>query len=103
MKFISSKSEVLEAIRQKEERALDAVGLFVVGRAKLNAPYITGLLRKSIDHKVEDTSVIIGSDVQYAEEVEVGTRTKKAKPYLEPAVMKNVSQIKKLIEDYLKD
>jgi HK97 gp10 family phage protein len=81
-------------------RALTQIGLYVEGEAKLRCPVDTGNLRGSIDNKVieSDLSVIVGTNVEYALNVEKGTRRQRAKPYLTPAVEENINNIRTIVE-----
>lgn len=93
------------------KRALIAGGLLIQNRAKANAPYITGNLRRSIHiggaeelnpegaNVSERTqtpvpepevgkygvAVYVGTDVEYAAPVELGTARRPPHPYLRPA------------------
>lgn len=59
-------------------------------QAKANAPYRTGRLRASISSTLDVQRGrlvgIVGSDVDYAGFVELGTRYMRAQPYLRPAL-----------------
>lgn len=103
MKFKSYRKQITDKLTKKEEMALKAIGLFVEGEAKLRSPVDTGNLRSSIDHKVQDTSVAIGTNTEYAIFQEKGSRFQPAQPYLEPSVMQNRNKIKSLAEQYLKE
>jgi len=48
-----------------------------------------------------DDSVYIGTNVEYAEYVELGTSRQKAKPYLKPAVENHTDTYKKIIKQTL--
>lgn len=77
--------DVKSAYEQARERSLEKIGLVAEGYAKKACPVDTGRLRNSITHEVEDKNVYIGSNVEYAPDVELGTRKQKAKPFLKPA------------------
>jgi HK97 gp10 family phage protein len=102
-RFTSYKKQVVNAITEAEKTALEAIGLFVEGEAKLRTPVDTGNLRSSLDHKVDESkkAVHIGTNVEYAAFVEKGTRYQKEQPYLTPAVEENIDKIKKITEEYL--
>lgn len=103
MKYQSYKKDILKEIQQKRKVALEAIGQYVEGEAKTNAPVDTGLLRSSIDHKTTEDRSIIGTNTEYAGFVEKGTRYQKAQPFLEPAVTKNINNIKHIAEKHLKE
>jgi HK97 gp10 family phage protein len=92
--------EVKEAAEDAILRALETVGLFVEGEAKLRAPVDTGRLRNSITHEVvpDELAVYIGSNVEYAPYQEYGTSKMKAHPYLHPAITQNMGTIKDIIK-----
>ena len=96
--FESNLPMVEAMLDQVKQNALRKIGFLVEGRAKLNAPVDTGVLRGSIRHNVNGDSVVIGTDVEYALVVEKGSSRHQAQPYLTPAVEDNVSLIKQIIE-----
>ena len=100
MKFKSNKKEILDKMKITKEQALEAIGQTVENTAKQLVPVDTGILRASISHEQKDTSVTIGSNVDYAVYIEKGTRHQAAKPYIEPAVNNNRGQIKGIVEKY---
>lgn len=100
-----------QADGQTLKRALVAGGLLIQNQAKANAPYITGNLRRSIhiggaedlnpeganvsERTLEPVpepeigkyaaAVYVGTDVEYAAPVELGTARRPPHPYLRPA------------------
>ena len=103
IRFIDRSSEVLRALTEKEREVLEQIGMFVDDEATENAPVDTGRLRNSITHEVEGRYAIIGSNVEYAPHVELGTSRSKAQPFLRPAVEENFDEIRKIIEKGLKN
>jgi HK97 gp10 family phage protein len=108
--YQSYRNQVLQALTQRENAALEAIGLFVEGEAKLRCPVgvytngrVGGNLRGSIDHKVVESekAVHTGTNVEYAIFVEKGTHKQREQPYLTPAVEENISKIKRITEQYL--
>ena len=83
-------------------RALEKVGLTAEGYAKMKCPVDTGRLRNSITHEVNNETVYIGTNVEYAAYVEMGTVNTRAQPFLRPAVSNHGSVYRSLIEDELK-
>ena len=51
---------------------------------------------------VPEGTVVVGTNVEYAAYVEMGTSRSQPYPYLKPAVEGNKETIKKVLEDYLK-
>ncbi len=62
----------------------------VESAAKRGAPVDTGRLRSSITHEIDDAGdrivARIGTDVDYAPHVELGTSRMSARPFLRPAL-----------------
>ena len=93
--------EVLKGISDAVERALTRIGLSAEGYAKKECPVDTGNLRNSITHEVVQSEkvVYIGTNVEYAAYVELGTTGTKAKPYLKPAAAEHSAVYKRIIEE----
>lgn len=90
VRFEDHSQEVLDAMGEAKERVLETIGLKAEGYAKKLCPvgtvestgvkgYRGGTLRNSITHQTDKDSAIVGSNVEYAPYVELGTG-----PYFEP-------------------
>lgn len=126
----NNKDIVLDALDEAVERALMAVGNNAANYARNNAPTETGRLKNSITHVMEgDNTVIIGTNVEYAPYVELGTgihatngngrktpwsykdeegnwhRTsgQVAHPYLRPAINDHMDEYKRIVENELRN
>lgn len=64
---------VKEAFEAAIMRGLEKCGLTAEGYAKRLCPVDNGTLRNSITHQVDDHDVLIGSNLEYAPYVELGT------------------------------
>lgn len=95
--------EIAEAIARQTAAALETVGLLAEGYAKRKCPVDTGRLRNSITHTVDGTMLeaYIGTNVEYAPHVELGTRHQDAQPFLRPAAQDHGSQYRRVIHDAL--
>ena len=114
--LISNADEVKEALEEQIEAALVAIGLAAETNAKkeittavYDTPespnYVrTGRLRNSLTHAVipKEKAVLIGTVVEYAPFVELGTTTMPPRPYLRPAINNHVAEYKALAEAALK-
>lgn len=70
--------------------------------AKKECPYDTGRLRGSITTNIISTySGEVGTNVEYAEYVEYGTRYQSAHPYFEPAVEKNEEKFNDALDEII--
>lgn len=114
----SNRKLIEQASDRAIERALEAIGLQCEGyavdelnRAKLHAdgsirPNVdTGRLRASITHEVRpsEQAVYVGTPVEYAAYVEMGTSRSRPYPYLKPAVMNHVDEYRDMAEQFLKN
>lgn len=80
---------------------LDRIGSAIEQHAKEYVPVRTGNLRDSITHVVDGRSVAVGTNVEYAAYVELGTSTQPARPYLIPAVTNHVDEIRAIATESL--
>lgn len=109
VQFTDNSKKVLEAMQHAAVRALEKCGLTGEGYAKKNLTknksVDTGNLRNSITHEVNESeqAAYIGTDVEYASYVEMGTIKQKAKPYLKPAVADHAQTYRKIIEGEMKN
>lgn len=99
--FNDNTEEVLNAMRGSIERALTRIGLSAEGYAKKECPVDTGNLRNSITNEVvqSEKAVHIGTNVEYAAYVELGTVRTKAQPYLRPAATEHSGVYKRILEE----
>ena len=102
--YKDNSKEVSDNIKAALLRGLEKCGLTAERFAKKLAPYDTGNLRNSITHEVDDgePAVYIGTNVEYAPYVCLGTIHMKAQPFLKPAVADHANKYRKIIEDELK-
>ena len=113
MDFKIEENNIPKALTESDEsvtRALEMIGLKAEKYAKALAPVDTGNLRNSITHQVraEEHAVHIGTNVEYAPYVELGTKnktggTKMAKrPYIVPAIEDHVGEYRQIATNELK-
>ena len=102
--FESHLGEFLDALPEQIEQALIAIGMTAETHAKEECPVDTGRLRNSITHDVEmsEQAAYIGSNVEYAAYVELGTSKMAPRPYLRPAAENHSSEYKSIVESALK-
>lgn len=81
--------------------ALEKIGLMAEGYAKKKCPVDTGNLRNSITHQVDGDAVYIGTNVEYAPYVELGTSRQKAQPFLRPAASEHGAQYRQVLKNAL--
>lgn len=84
--FKSYAKDVLSAEQKAKQMALEIIGGKAESYAKKLCPVDTGRLRNSITHQQYDENTeVIGTNVEYAPFVELGTTRMGARPYLRPA------------------
>lgn len=128
--------DVLESLKGDVERALTMIGIKAEKYAKALCPvgtpestgikgYRGGTLRNSITFEVQDDSLVVGSNVEYAPYVELGTGPNFTPPpdwieistppgsgvgsgyvrprkFLQPAIIDHISEYGDIIENELK-
>lgn len=105
VKINDNSKEVSKAIKSALLKGLETCGLVAEGYAKKLAPVDTGNLRNSITHEVDDgePAAYIGTNVEYAPYVCLGTIHMKAQPFLKPAVNDHKDEYRKILENSLKN
>lgn len=107
--FISHAKDVLNGMVDAKDKALEIIGGKAESYAKRLCPVDTGNLRNSITHQQFDESTeVIGSNVEYAPFVELGHFTAAgtkvaAQPFLRPAAENHTSEYKRILEQTLKN
>lgn len=100
-----NREQFKHAFNKALARALEEIGLAAEGYAKRLCPVDTGRLRNSITHvtRYGAKAVYIGTNVEYARYVEMGTSRHKEQPYLRPAAQNHVGQYRAIIENELRN
>ena len=106
--------EVTAQLEKAIEIAMGAVGMEAEGDVKEITPvgtpestgipyYVGGNLRNSIAHQYskEEQAEYIGTVVEYAPYVELGTSKMKARSYLKRGITENIEKYKEILADYI--
>lgn len=106
VKFTDNSDKVKAEMSNRIPIILEALGIEAEGNAvneitKLGA-VDTGRLRGSISHSHDDENAYIGTNVEYAQYVEFGTRRMSARPFLRNGITHYVNDYKRIIEAGLK-
>lgn len=101
VEYTDNSDEVLAALGGAMERALTRIGLQAERYAKEECPVDTGNLRNSITNAVDDKSAYVGTNVEYAPYVELGTSRAKAQPFIKPAATEHSDVYKRIVQDEL--
>ena len=108
---------IKQATTEAIVRALEAIGMQAESYAKLELetpkahkdgttrPNVdTGRLVNSITHTTEgDNTAVIGSNVEYAAYVELGTQKSNPYPYLRPAIENHVQEYSDILKEMLQN
>ena len=100
--YKDNSQRILTAMEKGIKNGLEAIGLTAETYAKQETPVDTGRLRNSISHAVDGEAVYIGSNVEYAPYVELGTSRAKAHHMLQKAATEHSAEYKRLAEDAVK-
>lgn len=103
MIFKDNSADVLVALENAVRLGLEATGMTAEGYAKEKAPVDTGRLRNSVSHMSDGEAVYIGTNVEYAPYVELGTVKMAARPFLKPAVAEHADEYRKIMENAMKN
>ncbi len=101
LKYESNLPEAQRRLEMAKIEVLYAWGQFIQSEATMRAPVQTGALRSSIAYRVleKEGRVVVGSNMEYAPYVELGTSRNKSQPFLEPAIMENHQKLKRIAEE----
>lgn len=105
---------IANAISRGLAKALDRIGAAMQSHAQQLCPVDTGRLRNSITYKLGgggfgfpghgaslgsgDNTITVGTDVEYAAYVELGTSRMAARPYLLPAATEYADEYRRIVE-----
>lgn len=101
--FTDNSAAVLDEMKVKMAAALEAIGGQAEMYAKTDCPVDTGRLRSSISHAVSDDTAYIGTNVEYAPDIEyrdMNHKTGKAH-FLRDAAATHGEEYKKITQDIL--
>lgn len=100
--FISHAKDVLSGMAKAKQQALEVIGGMAESYAKKACPVDTGRLRNSITHaQYDENTEVIGTNVEYAPYVELGTVKMSAKPFLRPAAENHATEYKAVIQSFM--
>jgi len=100
--FNDNSAAVRASLEIAKKRGLEICGEKAESYAKALCPVDTGNLRNSITHFQKDEDEYIGTNVEYAPFVELGTRRMSARPYLRPAAQDHADEYKAIFEAELR-
>ncbi|KKL61386.1 hypothetical protein LCGC14_2195790 [marine sediment metagenome] len=95
-KIIDHSDKVFGETEKRFQKGLAQATLLVERRAKEMCPVDTGTLKRSITHEIGTDNAIVGTNVEYAPFIELGTDKWAGKPFLRPALMASAKAIRRL-------
>ena len=99
VKIIDNTKAIENEMDEKKRIVLSALGETVERYAKESCPFDTGRLRNSITHREDKTTTYIGTNVEYAEEMELNHP--RQSHYLRNAVANHVDELQTLAKKLL--
>ena len=106
IKFTSNVNDILRRMEKGKRNALTAIGLTAETHTKENITadklVDTGRLRNSISHAVDGEAAYIGTNVEYAPYLELGTKKIAAHHYLKRAATEHKDEYKNLTVEAIK-
>lgn len=103
-KLTSHRAEVQAELERRVQAAMTRCAGEMEKHAKRTCPVDTGRLRNSVATEVSEgddsVAAYVGTNVEYAPHVELGTKRMKAQPFLKPAVANHQSAYKRIISSY---
>ena len=106
IKFTSNVNDILRRMEKGKRNALTAIGATAETHTKENITadklVDTGRLRNSISHTVDGEAAYIGTNVEYAPYLELGTKKITAHHYLKRAVTEHKDEYKELAVEAIK-
>lgn len=96
-------AQVEAALNSAIAKAITMIGQQAEGYAKLMCPTDTGRLKNSITNQIDlqENAVCIGTNVEYAPYVELGTRRQDPHPYLKPAASEHGEEYRAILKSCL--
>lgn len=102
IRFTDNSRQVLAEFEARKHRALTAVAHQGVNHAKATCPVDTGRLRGSISPAVSEDSAYIGTNVEYAIFVELGTRKMAPRHFLKNAAEGHRDEYLRILREHMK-
>lgn len=94
--------EVLIEVDRRVDIALEEMAIDALAEARRLVPVRTGALRASIVVSVSGRRIVLGSDLEYAPWVEMGTPKMAARPYLRPAIELVMQKLRRRFRRYFR-
>ena len=100
--FTSHAGEVSSEMKEAIQAALKEISEQAQSYATMLCPVDTSRLKNSIEADYDSDTAYIGTNVEYAGYVELGTRKMKSQPFIRPAVLNHRDEYRAIAEKHLK-
>lgn len=106
-KLVDNIDELKKATEEQIAKALWEIGNEAVNYVTEITPRDTGRLAGSITHEVREKSVLIGTNVEYAQRVEFDEKAHHTPPtqahYLRDGISKHLEEYKRILKEVLEE
>ncbi len=90
-----------EKVKAAAEKGLRDIIVRVARDSIKGSPYLTGHNRRSIAYEIKGLTGLVYSSSGYGGFLETGTSRMVARPYMKPALDKNIGDLGKSVEEHL--
>jgi len=101
IKLVNRSGKFLRQLKSNEREALEAMGKFSKGKMDIHAAVDTGYMRSRNTYVINRNELFLMNDCSYAIHQEYGTYKMKAHPFIRPAALNYVGDLKRIAAQYL--
>ncbi len=96
--YRSYRTELNRELDKKKKKTLIAIGMYLVGRAKLLVAVDTGRLKGSLQYYVDKSKLYYGSSSVGGQSVYYATFQERSQPFIKPALFNNRAEVQRLAQ-----
>jgi len=89
-------------LKENEREALEAVGKFCKKKMDIHVAVDTGLLKSNNSWVINQNELMLSNNTKYAIHQEYGTKKMAAHPFMKPAALNYLGEIKRITAKHMK-